>query len=140
MGQGLAGAGCSAHALPARAWAPQDCGAPLASQVHALKLAIWFLPLAPLGREQAHAIDIAVLPVNFSDPGLNCPNLPGKPGADRPGGGRETSFHVELSLEETREPLGPWSLSLVSCCSRVTVRAGSYLFCLSLSLLGHPST
>lgn len=55
----------SAHApcRPGRGL-PRLC-APLASQVHALKLAIWFLPLAPLGREQAHAIDIAVLPVEF---------------------------------------------------------------------------
>ena len=71
------------------------------------KLAIWFLPLVPLGREQAQAIDIAVLPVNFNDPGSELPQPSGGTwGRQAWWGGQETSFHVSF-LEGTQEPLSP---------------------------------
>lgn len=68
---GLAGADClSPCALPARAWPPQDCGAPFGSPRSGppFKLAVWLLPLVLLDREQAQAIAITVLPFNSSDP------------------------------------------------------------------------
>ena len=78
MGQGWQELAASAHApcrpghgLPKTMvplWPPRSTS---------FKLAIWFLPLAPLGREQAQAVDIEVLPVNFSDPGSELPQASG---------------------------------------------------------------
>lgn len=103
---GLAGADClSPCALPARAWPPQGCGAPSGSPRFApFKSAIWFLPLVLLDREQAQAIDIAVLPFNFSDPGSELPlsfqgNL-----EQAVGGGEPPSTCPSL-----RGPKTPWS-------------------------------
>lgn len=87
---GLAGADClSLCALPARAWPPQGYSAPSGSPRSApFKVAIWFLPLVLLDREQAQAINITVLPFDFSDPGSELPPaLPGQFGAGRPVGG-----------------------------------------------------
>lgn len=113
---GLAGADClSLCALPARAWPPQGCGAPSGSPRSApFKVAIWFLPLVLLDREQAQAINITVLPFNFSDPGSELP-LPFQGSleqADQWGEGRGTSFHLRF-LEGTQEPL---VLGLLSFC------------------------
>lgn len=109
---GLAGADClSLCALPARAWPPQGYGAPSGSPRSApFKVAIWFLPLVLLDRDQAQTINITVLPFNFSDPGSELPPaLPGQFGGGRPVGGG-TSFHL-CFLEGTQEPLVPGLLS-----------------------------
>lgn len=55
------------------------------------KVAILFLPLALLGREQVVAIDIAVLPINFSGPGSEMPHPSKETWADRPGGGKPST-------------------------------------------------
>lgn len=110
MGQGWQEPAASAH-VPCRPgrglpktvvplWPPRSTS---------FKLAIWFLPLASLGRQQAQAVDIAVLPVNFSDPGLNCLNLPGEPGADRPGGGVRKPPSTRASLRGPGSPRAPVS-------------------------------
>lgn len=108
-GTGLAGAGClGPRALPARAWAPLGCGAPLASHVHVLSIGHLVLALGPLGQtEQAQAIDIAVLPISVSDPGSELPQ-PSRETRGRQAwwGGWETSFRLSF-LEGTQEPLGP---------------------------------
>ena len=108
MGQGWQEPAASAH-VPCRPgrglpktvvplWPPRSTS---------FKLAVWFLPLASLGREQAQAIDIAVLPVNFSDPGSELPHPSGGTwGRQAWWGGQETSFHASF-LEGTREPSGP---------------------------------
>lgn len=105
---GLAGADClSLCALPARAWPPQGYGAPSGSPRSApFKVAIWFLPLVLLDREQAQAINITVLPFNFSDPGSELP-LPFQGSleqADQFGGGELPSTCASL-----RGPKSPWS-------------------------------
>lgn len=110
---GLAGADClSPCALPARAWPPQDCGAPSGSPRSGppFKLAVWLLPLVLLDREQAQAIDITVLPFNSSDPGLSCPYASRAIWSRQTSGGWGTSFHLRFR-EGTGEPLVPGLLS-----------------------------
>ena len=77
------------------------------SRSTSFKLATWFLHLAPLGREQAQALDITVLPINFSDPGSELPQPSRATWGRQPWwGGRETSFRLSF-LEGTQEPLDP---------------------------------
>lgn len=111
---GLAGADClSLCALPARAWPPQGYGAPSGSPRSApFKVAIWFLPLVLLDREQAQAINITVLPSTSVTQGPSCP-CPSRAVWSRQTSGREgggTSFHL-CFLEGTQEPLVPGLLS-----------------------------
>lgn len=71
------------------------------------KPAIWLLPLAPLGREQAQAIEITVLPFNFSDPGselsLSFQGNLGQTGQCQ-GVGKPPSTQASL-----RGPKSPWA-------------------------------
>lgn len=80
---------------------------PLASQAHVLPIGHLALARSPLGREQTQAVDIAVLPINFSDPGSELPH-PSRETWGRQAWcvGGETSFHLSF-LEGTRESLGP---------------------------------